>query len=238
MEARSGNTIATGEGLMRHLSDFEVGTKSLGESAATTLAMRHDENISAAEGVALPICLVQEGPADPDIERGSDDAKGLSDLARAVISTRSIDELIAAFADTLNSMVPFCTCAITLVDSITGVNTVRHAVGLHADSMIGRKIELGEGVTGWVLENRKPFWNANPRLDLPISLFPDATEFKTLIAFPIISNSVTYGAVTLYSSKLKEYSQSNRRLMKDAVALMSTALAVNARTSARDGRHI
>lgn len=221
---------------MRHLSDFEAGIRPLGESAGTALVIRHDQNLAAATHVTLPIGLVAECAADPEFEYRSDDAKGLSDLARAVIGTRGTDDLIAAFADTLNSMVPFCTCAITLVDSTTRVNTVRHAVGLHAASMIGRNIEPGEGVTGWVLENRKPFWNANPRLDLPISLFPDATEFKTLVSFPIISNSVIYGAVTLYSSKLNEYSLSNRRLMKDAVALMSTALAVNARNTARDKR--
>jgi len=223
---------------MRHQSNFESGIGGAqGDAAATALRVGRDETLSVATRFASPpTSPCEELAADPDIEHRRGDAKGLSDLARAVISARSTEELIAAFADTLHAMVPFCTCAITLVDSISGFNTVRHAVGLHAACMVGRKIELGEGVTGWVLENRKPFWNANPRLDLPISRFPDATEFKTLVAFPIISNSVIYGAVTLYSSKLAEYSRSNRKLIKDAVALMSTALAVAIRANTRDQR--
>jgi transcriptional regulator with GAF, ATPase, and Fis domain len=220
---------------MRHLYNFKSGIGALSEAAATALRVGRDEILSTTRFVSQPSDPCEEVAEDRDIEGRTGDAKGLSDLARAVISARDADELIAAFADTLHSMIPFCTCAITLVDSISGFNTVRHAAGPHAESMVGRKIEFGEGVTGWVLENRKPFWNANPRLDLPISRFPDAKEFKTLVAFPI-SNSVIYGAVTLYSSKLKEYSQSNRKLMKDAVALMSTALAVNTRNNARDKR--
>src|SRR5215475_10702608 len=112
---------------MEHLSNYESGIGAHSDASATALRVVRDEILSRTRFVSQPTDPCEEVAEDPDVERRSGDVKGLSDLARAVISARDTGELISAFADTLHSMVPFCTCAITLVDSISGFNTVRHA---------------------------------------------------------------------------------------------------------------
>jgi GAF domain-containing protein len=116
-------------------------------------------------------------------------------------------------------------CAVTLIEPDTGENAVVYAAGQHSMFLRGRKIAPGEGVTGWVLANRKPFCNTDPKLDLPSALTEQFDGYKTLAAFPIIKGAVIYGAVTVYSATVTEYSQTHQKLLEEAAALMATALA-------------
>ena len=133
-------------------------------------------------------------------------------------------------------MIPYCACAITLVDPVTGLSTVTNAVGQQWLLLLGRTIAPGEGVTGWVLANRRPFWNADPKLDLPPSVIKQFPDYRTLAAFPIINDSVMYGAVTVYSSALARYTLAHQELMKEAVALIAAALGAITQTDAWENR--
>jgi len=89
----------------------------------------------------------------------------------------------------------------------------------------GRTIASGEGVTGWVLANRKPFCNTDPRLDLPPALFEQFDAYRTLAAFPIIRQASLYGAVTIYSSELHSYSAPQQKRLRESTGLLAAALA-------------
>jgi GAF domain-containing protein len=104
---------------------------------------------------------------------------------------------------------------------------VARAEGLHADLLKGRKVAVGEGVTGWVLANRQPFCNADPRLDLSPQLAAHFTGYSTLAAFPLIEGNELHGALTLYSSTLTEYTAEHRRLLEETVKLVAAALKTN-----------
>jgi hypothetical protein len=81
-----------------------------------------------------------------------------------------------------------------------------------------------------VLANRKPFCNTDPKLDLPASLLEQSAGYGTLAAFPIIKNSTIYGAVSVYSSRLSEYTPGQQKLMQEAVSLMASALSAVEKT--------
>jgi hypothetical protein len=79
-----------------------------------------------------------------------------------------------------------------------------------------------------VLVNRQPFCNADPRLDLPPQLAEHFAGYRTLAAFPLVKDDETYGALTLYSSALAEYGANDRRLLEEAVTLLTPMLSTNA----------
>ncbi len=208
-----------------HLPEFEAEILARRDMPAPTYGIEPTEELSEAARLVPPAAGLAEDEAVKQADRVTDDVRGLCDLAHAVMSAREQDEVISAFVQKLSSIVPFCLCAVTMAESETGENAVAYAAGQHSIFLTGRRIAPGEGVTGWVLANQKPFCNADPKLDLPASLTEQFGGYKTLAAFPIIRGSVMYGAVTVYSSALGEYSQDHQRLMREAVALMSTALA-------------
>ena len=84
---------------------------------------------------------------------------------------------------------------------------------------------MGEGVTGWVLANRKAFANTDPKLDLPSSLAARFREYRTLAAFPVLRDKQRFGVVTLYSSRLTVYTTDQQRLLEEAAALLGAALS-------------
>ena len=92
----------------------------------------------------------------------------------------------------------------------------------------GRRIGMGEGVTGWVMANRKAFSNTDPKLDLPPSLAASFNEYRTLAAFPVMRDKQRFGAVTLYSSRLSVYTADHQRLLEEAMALLGAALSSSA----------
>ena len=114
---------------------------------------------------------------------------------------------------------------ITLVVPGTGDMVVAHATGRYAELFKGRHIGLGQGVTGWAIANRKAFCNVDPRLDLPSSIAELLGDCCTLAVFPIIEDNLLYGAVSLYSSALEEYTSDHQKIIGEAVAMMSAALS-------------
>ena len=116
-------------------------------------------------------------------------------------------------------------CTITLIDPKTGQNVIVHGTGPQWMLLRGRVIGSGEGVTGWVLANRKPFCNTDPKLDLPASFAEQSQNYLTLAAFPIIKGSTMHGAVSVYSSVLSEYAPGHQRLMVEAVSIFASALS-------------
>ena len=220
-----------------YLPEFEAEIRAHRGSPLPTFGIEPSEQLSEAARRVLPATgLAEEESVKPSGEKGTDEMKSLCDLARAVISAVGKDEIVEAFTETLSSVIPYCTCAITLVDPVTGNSSVTNAVGQHWMSLVGRTVAPGEGVTGWVLANRKPFCNADPKLDLPPSVIKQFPDYRTLAAFPIINDSVVYGAVTVYSSALARYTQAHQKLMGEAVALMAAALGATTHTNAKENR--
>ncbi len=205
-----------------HLPEFEALISAHRGSPVPTFGIERLEELSAAARQVAPAAGLAED--EPD-EAAGDEVTALCELAQAVMDARGLDAVIGRFTEKLNSVVPHSMCAITLVEPSTGHNVVVHASGGHWMFVKGRTIALGEGVTGWVLANRKAFCNADPKLDLPASLVEQFAGYQTLAAFPIIRHGAMYGAVTVYSSELDTYSTALQRMLREAVGLLAAALA-------------
>ncbi|HJQ68261.1 MAG TPA: HD domain-containing phosphohydrolase [Blastocatellia bacterium] len=154
-----------------------------------------------------------------------DQLMSLSGLAQVMIGCRTPEEAVVAFAEKLKAIAPYDLCAITLVAPAAGDNVVVHSAGYHWALLKGRTIALGEGVTGWVIANRQPFCNTDPKLDLPPQFAEHFDGYRTLAAFPIIKDKDMHGAVTLYSAKLDEYTAEHQRALQEATALLASVLS-------------
>ena len=159
----------------------------------------------------------------------------VSDLAQAMICCRTSEEAVLAFTEKLKPIAPYDLCAVTLVAPEAGDNVVVHAAGYHWALLKGRAIALGEGVTGWVIANHKPFCNTDPKLDLPPQFAEHFSGYRTLAAFPIMKDKEVYGAVTLYSAAMDEYTTEHQRLLKEAVSLLASALSSSSNARADEG---
>jgi signal transduction protein with GAF and PtsI domain len=122
--------------------------------------------------------------------------------------------------------------ALTLAASNSGEFVVENGRGEHAEFLKGRRIAPGEGITGWVLANQKPFFNTDPRLDFSVEIAERFKSYRTIAAFPIIKDKDLHGALTLYSSSLTEYDKDQQKLLRESTAIFADALSAIANGTA------
>jgi putative nucleotidyltransferase with HDIG domain len=214
-----------------HLPEFEAEIQAKRDTPLPSFGIEPTEQLSEAARLVAPAAgLAEEVPASQpgQARAGHEEVKALCDLAQAVIGARGQEEILAAFTEKLKIVVPYDTCTVTLISPETGDTFVANATGRHAALLRGRRIAMGEGVTGWVIANRRPFCNTDPKLDLPSQLASHFESYRTLAAFPMIREKNRYGAVTLYSSALPVYTADQQRMMEEAVSLVTAALSSNA----------
>ncbi|HLM58587.1 MAG TPA: GAF domain-containing protein, partial [Pyrinomonadaceae bacterium] len=134
------------------------------------------------------------------------------------------DDVAEIFFRELAPLVPFETGALVRVEPETGDSRVAHASGRDASYVLGREVPPGAGVTGWVLINRQPLSNTDPRLDFPEDLARHFDGYRTLAAFPLLRDKELLGAVTLYSSSLAQYDERQQLILSESAAALAHAL--------------
>ena len=225
-----------------HLPEFEAEIMAQREAPLPTFGIEPTEQLSAAALAVAPAAGLAAETEAPGAQQNGGltlQAQGeLEALAQSLRDARETVERVGLFTDKLRALVSYDLCTVTLVARETGAHTVAHARGEHAELLEGRRIAPGEGVTGWVLANRKPFCNTDPKLDLPHALTTLFADYRTLAAHPIIHETELHGAVTLYSSSLESYSPAQQELLARAVAHLAAALSSEIRSTTEELKHV
>ncbi|HEX8458137.1 MAG TPA: HD domain-containing phosphohydrolase [Pyrinomonadaceae bacterium] len=216
-----------------HLPEFEAEIAAHRNTTAPTYGIEPFEQLSEAARHVPPAAGLAEATATRTEQVGftAGERAALSTAARRLCEAQGREEIVASFVDNLKAALPFDSCAVTLAPPHTDDCIVAHADGRHAELLYGRAVVTGEGVTGWVLANRQPFYNADPTLDLPPALIARDDSYRTLAACPIIHGNELHGAVTLYSTTLPKYEEAHQRLIEAFVALLASELSNVSRLS-------
>jgi putative nucleotidyltransferase with HDIG domain len=208
-----------------HLPQFEAEIRSHRNVPAPTFGIEPVEQLSEAARLIAPAAgLAAPRKPSGDTELTNDQRSSLSALARLMSEARGLDKVISTWTMGLKAIVPYDSCTVTLAPSHTDDSIVAHAFGEHADLLRDRRVIPGEGVTGWVLANLQPFYNADPRLDLPPGLAAQCAAYRTLAACPILCDGEMHGVVSLYSKTLTGYSDEHAQLLQEAARLLAAAL--------------
>ncbi|MCA1816976.1 MAG: HD domain-containing protein [Acidobacteria bacterium] len=216
-----------------HLPEFEAEILAMRSAPVPTYGIEPAEQLSEAARAVAPAAGLDEASLTQqshalsltDAERAA-----LADLARAVGEGRDLDEIARAFAARLKALVPYDSCVLTLAPPHAEEIVAAYAYGEHAELLAGRRVAPGAGVTGWALANRQPFYNADPKLDLPPDLAAACANFRTLAACPALHEEELHAVVTLYSATLDEYTTSHRQLLGAAATLLASALCASSRS--------
>jgi putative nucleotidyltransferase with HDIG domain len=211
-----------------HLAEFEVEIQAHRNMPMPSFAIEPHEELSESARLVPPAAGLaenEESKTTEQIHLTYAQLTAVFELAQALISAKNQNQLLSTFTERLTTLVPFELCSITLSEPYRGYNLVAHASGEHSSFLKGRRILPEEGVTGWVLSNRSAFFNTDPKLDLPASLVKQCDAYRTLAVCPILKEEEIYGAVSIYSTTLAEYSKEHQRLMQECVALLAGAIS-------------
>ncbi len=147
----------------------------------------------------------------------------LADLLNELGSSLSVDETLSLLAARLKHMIPFDTVAIY----------VRKDDRLKAEFVNGEdrrlfsslEIPLGQGLSGWVAENRRPIINGNPSVEPSYLNDPGKlSQLRSALAVPLEGVTGVAGVLTLYHADADAFTRDHLRILQAISAKAGLAI--------------
>ena len=197
---------------LKHLTNFESKIDQLGLAYANSAELLHSTDNRESKGFVHQIKLANK------------EVFTLYELAREFGSSVRIEDTLTLFTKKIREFVPFETCAIFLVDESARYADVIHAEGENMDALLAKRIRIGEGATGFVLNKQETIVNVNPDLDFSLSQIELAQEYRTMASLPLVAGGELIGAVSIYSRELTHYADEHIRLLETVSRIAAEAI--------------
>jgi diguanylate cyclase (GGDEF)-like protein/putative nucleotidyltransferase with HDIG domain len=149
----------------------------------------------------------------------------LYDIAQTIGTSLDLRDTFAVFSSRLQDIVSYTTCVLYLQQADSPEIEATHINGHNAEQFRSKRMPSGAGITGWVVANRQPMYNSDPRLDFDALHLEIEDKYDTVAAVPLIKDGETFGALTLYSKERKSYEPDHLRLIEAVAKLASDAIA-------------
>jgi diguanylate cyclase (GGDEF)-like protein/putative nucleotidyltransferase with HDIG domain len=148
----------------------------------------------------------------------------LHEIAQTIGSSLNLNDTVTLVSNKLRAIVPFDSCIIFVVDERTGKAVAAHSAGEDCELFAKRRMQVGDGITGWVIANSRSMCNASPELDL-VGL-PEAIvkQYRGVLVSPLLREDGAFGAITLYSKSRTSYTSEHVRLLESVCQHASSAL--------------
>jgi diguanylate cyclase (GGDEF)-like protein/putative nucleotidyltransferase with HDIG domain len=140
------------------------------------------------------------------------EAQALFELTQDLGNSLSLSETLSVLSGRLKRLVP-CDAIATYI--VRGSELLPEFVnGDNFRLFASLRIPIGEGLSGWVAQNRKPMLNGNPAMEH--GYVPDPTKFSQLrsaISVPLEGLQGVVGVLTLYHSDADHYTADHLRIL-------------------------
>ncbi len=210
--------------------------------------LRHFEDEVAAQGLSYKfdggvqneIRTVFEDDSDQNyveqIKRANREVFTLYELARVFSSSLNLQETLSLFVEKIGGLVPFDSCAVYLLVDSSEIAVAVHAEGKNASSLKNKRVQLGEGATGFALKTRQPVYKVDPGMDFTHSQVELTDEYSAIASLPLISEEKLVGAVSLYSCGMENYEEEHMRLLETVSRIASDAICVSLQHAESESR--
>ena len=159
------------------------------------------------------------------IKRANREVFALYSLARDFGSELDLDEIFPLFTQKVREFIPFDTAAVYLLDDDGQSAKAAYVDGIHKTDLTGKTISVGEGLTGYVLEERKPAESDEPGRDFALSHADLEQVYLTMASVPLIAEDKLLGVISLYSSEASRYHDEDLRLLETVSRIAADAIS-------------
>ena len=140
------------------------------------------------------------------------EAQTLFELSHDLGNSLSLSETLSVLSARLKRLVPYDTIAAYILRD--GQLVPEFATGDNFRLFASLRIPAGSGVSGWVVQNRKPIVNGNPVAEPGyVSDAIGFTPLRSAIAVPLEGLQRTVGTLTLYHSSPDIYTSDHLRIL-------------------------
>src|SRR5580658_7909935 len=147
----------------------------------------------------------------------------LFELVQELGNSLSLDETLSVVAVRLRKIVPYDATAIYVCDGEKLIP--RYVNGDDFRLFSSLEIPMGEGVSGWVAENRRPIVNGNPAVESGYAANPArCSTLRSALAVPLEGPRGVIGVMTLYRAPSDAFSRDHLRILQAISSKVSLAI--------------
>jgi diguanylate cyclase (GGDEF)-like protein/putative nucleotidyltransferase with HDIG domain len=172
-----------------------------------------ERGVAPGSGLAEVGAKRQEGATFlASIAAARQEVQALFELTQDLGSSLSLDETLSVFSAKLKRLVPYSAIAIYVRH---GDNLLpEHVTGDNFRLLAGLSIPVGQGLSGWVAQNKKPVLNGNPTLEPGYPRDPgEFTPLRSALAVPLESPEAVVGVLTLYHAAKDAFTADHLRIL-------------------------
>lgn len=120
-------------------------------------------------------------------------------VSRMLLESASLEQLLDRITNELKRLVPYDVLTIYQVDHVRRLLVPLHSVDLYAAEILDSPLEMGQGLTGWVVEQRTAQNVPNAHLDPRIQIVPGTdSEPEAIALVPLLVGGEPIGALNVY----------------------------------------
>lgn len=175
-------------------------------------------------GLASDVLGVPDNTGFRSITEAQREVFALHEIAQTIGSSLNMHDTVTLISNKLRAIVPFDSCIIYIVDDQSGKAIAMHTSGDYAELFASRHMNVGDGITGWVIANARSMCNSSPELDLVGVDDEIARTYRGVLVSPLIREDGAFGAITLYSKSRTSYTSEHVRLLESVAQHAASAL--------------
>ena len=159
-----------------------------------------------------PSTAAVEGDFLASIAAARQEAQTLFELSHDLGKSLSLDDTLSVVSARLRKLVPYDAIAIWIREG--DVLIPKHVSGENFKLFASLEIPIGQGLSGWVVHNKKTILNGNPSVEP--GYLNDPSKFSTLrsaISVPLDGLNGVVGALSLYRSEVDAFNKDHLRVL-------------------------
>jgi len=210
----------------QHLERLAITKSSEDPNAPLSTAIKIDRGLEPAAGFENATAQDYAGRDTTflsSIAAARQEAQALFELSQDLGASLSLGETLSVFSVKLKPMVPYDAIAIYIKRDQELVPEYVNGDNYRLFSSL--RIPIGQGLSGWVANNRKPIINGNPSVEP--GYLNDPSKFSTLrsaLAVPLEGVAGIIGVLALYRGERDAFTTDHLRILLAVSGKMALAI--------------
>jgi diguanylate cyclase (GGDEF)-like protein/putative nucleotidyltransferase with HDIG domain len=208
---------------LENLAQAKSGEDGNSSVPAEIKITRGQEPAAGFENAAVSDAPGRETKFLSSIAAARQEAQSLFELSQDLGASLSLGETLSVFSVKLKPMVPYDAIAIYVLRD--GMLIPEYVNGDNYRLFNSLRIPLGEGLSGWVAQNKKPIVNGNPSVEPGYLSDPDKfTTLRSALALPLEGVAGVIGVLALYRAERDAFTSDHLRILLAVSGKMALAI--------------
>ncbi|MCS7024973.1 MAG: diguanylate cyclase [Bryobacteraceae bacterium] len=209
--------------LKRRYRELEAKARAASATESSKLSTNIRITRGLAPGAGFESTRSPESDSLSSFQAAGAEAQQLLEISQQLADSQSLPETMSRLAEPLRRVIPFDSLALYLVKE---ERLAPEFVTGHDDTLFSSlEIPLGQGLSGWVAETRKPMVNGNPAVEPGYLNSPQHfTLLQSALAVPLEGATGVLGVLALYHKQRDAFTRDHLHFLLGISSKLSMSL--------------